>query len=425
MVPMSADSGRIDTARDRASLATARALGPLVLVAFALAAAGCGKQAQVRQPRVPVTVARVERRTVPLELAASGTVEAVQSASVGSQVGGVVTALLIREGQDVRSGQPLVQLDPRPLRAAYDQARGQLGRDRAQFVSARADADRAAKLLEMQVLSQADYDTKTSAADALRGTVIADSAAMRRSQLDLAYATIRSPVAGRAGAFNVHIGDYVKAASSDPLVTVVQLRPIRVRFTIPETQVASLRGRPMRDVRVVARPASGDSSTLQGRLTFIDNAVDPATGTLLLKGEFENRDGRLVPGQLVDTRLVLANESDRLVVPAVAVTSGQQGTYVYVMNADSTASPRNVDVARTQGDLAVVTNGLEAGETVVTDGQFRLSPGSRVLVRKPAGAGGGAGGAHGAAGAGAGTPARAADGAGGGAGGGRSKGNPS
>jgi multidrug efflux system membrane fusion protein len=387
---------------------------------------GCGKKAQVRQPRVPVTVARVERRTVPLELAATGTVEAVQSASVGSQVGGVVTALLIREGQDVRAGQPLIQLDPRPLHAAYDQTKGQLGRDRAQYLSARADADRAAKLLEMQVLSQADYDTKRAAADALHASVIADSATTRRAQLDLAYATIRSPVSGRAGAFNVHVGDYVKAASSDPLVTVVQLHPIRVRFTIPETQVAALRGHATRDIRVVARPASGDSATVEGRLTFIDNAVDPSTGTLLLKGEFDNRDGRLVPGQMVDTRLVLANESDRLVVPAVAVTTGQQGTYVYVMNADSTASPRNVDVARMQGDLAVVANGLEPGETVVTDGQFRLSPGSRVLVRKPGGAGGGA--SKGAApGGGSSTPARGArpTDRGGSTGGGRGAGSPS
>ena len=230
-------------------------------------------------------------------------------------------------------------------------------------------------------MSQAEWDQASAAADAARASVLADSGAAGRAALDLEYATIRAPVAGRAGAFTVHVGDFVKAATAAPLVTIVQLHPIRVRFAIAESQLPLLQAHRAVQPRVFLHVQQGDSTQVEGRLVFMDNAVDAATGTLMLKGEFDNRDHRLWPGQFVEARLVLANETDRLLVPASAVTNGQQGTYVYVMNADSTAAPRPVTVARTQGDVAVVTRGLEPGETVVTDGQFRLSPGARVIVR--------------------------------------------
>ena len=359
----------------------ARVVALCALVTFAAAVAGCGSKQAVRQPRVPVAVAKVERRTVPFEIVATGTVEAIQSASVGSQVGGVVTALRIREGQEVKAGQALVQLDPRPFRAQLDQARGTLARDRAAYQTARQNAERGKPLFDQKLLSQSDWDQLQATADATHASVIADSGAVEGAALNLEYATIRSPVTGRSGAFAVHVGDFVKAATSEPLVTVVQIHPIRVRFTIPENQLPLLQGKRASTPRVFVRPQQGDSTRLEGRLVFMDNTVDASTGTVLLKGEFGNRENRLWPGQYVDTRLVLANEANRIVVPAVAVSNGQQGTYVYVMNADSTAAPRPITVARTQGDVAVVTHGLEPGETVVTDGQFRLSPGARVLVR--------------------------------------------
>ena len=360
-----------------ARISCARAL---VWVALALVA-GCGGKAAIRQQRVPVTVAKVERRTVPFEIIASGTVEAIQSASVGSQVGGVVTAFSVREGQSVRAGQPIILLDRRPFHAALDQARGALARDRAQWANAAANADRARTLFDQQLLSQADWDQVRNAADQAHASVVGDSGAAEMAALNLEYATIRAPVSGRLGAYTVHVGDLVKAATSEPLVTVVQLHPIRVRFTIAESQLPLLQRHHDGQPRVFVRPQQGDSTRLEGRLVFMDNAVDAATGTLLLKGEFDNRENRLWPGQYVDTRLVLANEANRIVVPASAVTNGQQGTYVYVMNADSTAASRPITVERTQGDVAVVTQGLEPGETVVTDGQFRLSPGARVIVR--------------------------------------------
>lgn len=360
----------------------ARAILVVTLATGAAAVAGCGGKAAVRQPRVPVTVAKAERRTVPLEIIATGTVEAIQSASVGSQVGGVVTALRIREGQEVSAGQALIQLDPRPFRAQWNQARGALARDRAAYQTARQNEERGRPLFEQKLLSQSDWDQLQAAADAAHASVIADSGAVEGAALNLEYATIRAPVSGRSGAFTVHIGDFVKAATSEPLVTVVQLHPIRVRFTIPENQLPLLQSKRTSAPRVFVRPQPSDSTRVEGRLVFMDNAVDPATGTVLLKGEFDNRENRLWPGQYVDTRLVLANEAERIVVPASAVTNGQQGTYVYVMNPDSTASPRPVTIARTQGDVAVVARGVEPGETVITDGQFRLSPGARVIVRK-------------------------------------------
>ena len=371
----------------RCALATA-----LTALTIAAAIQGCGAAKAPKQQRVPVTVAKVERRAITLELVATGTVEAVQSASVGSQTGGVVMSLGIREGQDVAAGQALIRLDPRPFRAALEQARGVLARDRAQYRSARMDADRAQSLFDQSLLSQSERDQKRAAADALLGSVGADSGAVARAALDLEYSTIRAPISGRAGAFNVHVGDFVKAATSEPLVTIVQLHPIRVRFTVPESDLALLQRHRDHAPTVFVRMAPGDSTAISGPLVFIDNAVDPATGTLLLKGQFENRNHLIWPGQFVEARLVLSTEADRIVVPATAVTTGQQGSYVYVMNEDSTAAPRPVTIARTQGDVSIVSQGLEPGETVVTDGQFRLSPGARVVVRqpgKPAGAGGG------------------------------------
>lgn len=379
-------------------LVLSRVLFPAVTACvIAATLTGCSAAKAPKQQRVPVTVAKVERRAIPLELVATGTVEAVQSASVGSQTGGVVMSLGIREGQDVAAGQTLIRLDPRPFRAALEQARGVLARDRAQYRNARAEADRAQSMFDQSLLSQSERDQKRAAADALLGSVGADSGSVSRAALDLEYSTIRAPISGRAGAFNVHVGDFVKAATSEPLVTIVQLHPIRVRFTVPESDLAILQRHRVPAPTVFIRLSPGDSTAISGPLVFIDNAVDPATGTLLLKGQFENRNHLMWPGQFVEARLVLSTEADRIVVPATAVTTGQQGSYVYVMNEDSTAAPRPVTIARTQGDVSIVSQGLEQGETVVTDGQFRLSPGARVVVRQP-GKGGGKGGKGGAGG---------------------------
>jgi membrane fusion protein, multidrug efflux system len=354
----------------------------VLLVALLALAAGCAPKEKPRAPRVPVAVAAAVERPMPFAIMASGTIEPVQTAAVGSQVGGTVTAVLFREGSDVRAGQALIQLDPRPFRDALAQAQGALARDRAQAENARLDAERADKLFAENLLARAEYDQKRSAAASLAATVKADEAAASTARLNLHYATIHAPIAGRTGNLNVHVGDLVKAATSDPLVTINQVHPVRVRFAVPESAVPLVQRHRAAHPRVIVLPSEDDSLGLAGTLVFVDNAVDAATGTLLLKGELPNVDGRLVPGEFVQVRLELYVQPHATVVPAPAVTNGQQGTYVYVLNADSTVTMRPVQVERTADELAIVTRGLKAGEVVIIDGQFRLAPGAKVMVRR-------------------------------------------
>jgi multidrug efflux system membrane fusion protein len=356
-------------------------LTTLTLAALAVhSVAGCGAAKQDRKARVPVTVAVAIQRDVPFALVATGTIEAIESAEVGSQVGGIVTRVTLREGSEVKAGQVLFELDPRPFRASYEQLKAALARDRAQYGAARLDADRARQLYEKDLTSQADFEQRTAAAEALAAAVSADSAAVEAAKLNLQYATIRAPISGRTGRHMVDVGDYVKAATSEPLVTINRVNPVRVRFNVPQDVMPALM-RHRADAYVVLRASEGDTAGRRGRLAFVDNVVDPQSGTLMLKGEFENKDRSLMPGQFVDVRLVLYTDRKAIVVPAPAVTSGPQGPYVYVLNADSTVTPRPVGVSRTVDETALLSSGLKAGETVVTDGQLRLSPGARVVVR--------------------------------------------
>ena len=343
---------------------------------------GCAQKKAARNVRVPVRVATTAEQPMPFVLTSVGTVEALRTAAVGSQVGGVVTKISFQEGDQVRAGQILIQLDPRPFRAALDQASAALARDRARAETARLDAERSKRLFEESVLSVAEWDQKRAEAEALAATVRADSAMMATARLNLDYTSIRAPISGRTGRLVVNVGDYVRAATSEPLVTVVEPHPIRVRFTIPEREVPLLQRHLREGPRVEIRP--GAAAPREGKLIFVDNAVDAVSGTLLLKGEFANVDGSLVPGQFVDVRLILYVAERALVIPAQAVSTGQQGPYVYVVQPDSTVAVRPVEIEHTQDELSVVRSGLEPGESVVTDGQLRLSPGSRVVVRAAA-----------------------------------------
>jgi multidrug efflux system membrane fusion protein len=356
-----------------------------LLAIACVALAGCTAQARPRAQRVPVTVATVATREMPFALTATGTVEALQTAAVGSQVGGMITRVAFREGEEVRAGDVLFELDHRPFRAALEEASAALARDRAQAETARLDAERAQTLFAQSLLSQAEWDQKRSAAATWAATLQADSAAAMKAQLDLEYATIRAPIPGRTGRLMAHEGDYVKAATTDPLVTVNQQHPVRVSFTVPVSAVALVQRYRAGHPRVIVSTPAPDTTDYEGPLVFVDNAIDPSSGTLLLKGELQNQDGHLVPGQFVNVRLVLYVEPNATVVPAPAVTTGQAGTFVYVLNADSTVTPRPVTVSRTVDEVAVLQDGLKPGETVVTDGQLRLSPGARVQVRTASG----------------------------------------
>ena len=349
--------------------------------------AGCAPKREQRTSRVAVTLGRVEERDMPFALSASGSVEALRTAGVGSQVGGVVTRVAFHEGDNVGGGQVLIQLDPRPFREALDQAMAALARDRALAETARNELERSRVLHQQNILSESEWEQKLSEAEATAATVRADSATANTARLNLDYASIRAPISGRTGRLLVHVGDYVKPSTSDPLVTIIQPHPIRVTFKIPERDVPLLQRYRRLNPQIWVQPDSGRAALL-GRLAFVDNAIDPASGTLLLKGEFPNRDGRLVPGQFVDVRLVLYVAPRALVVPAQAVSMGQQGSYVYVVNPDSTVSPRPIEVERTVDQLAIVARGLRAGEPVVTDGQMRLSPGAKILVQRTPGSSG-------------------------------------
>jgi multidrug efflux system membrane fusion protein len=342
--------------------------------------AACTARPAGGPPRVPVSVARAELRAIPYEIDATGTVEPLRTVAVASQVGGMLRRVRFSEGDDVAAGQVLFEIDPRPYTAALQQAHANLSRDVVQAANAARDAGRYRELVANKSVTDEDYQQRQAAADALTATVQADSAALTVARLNLEYATIRAPIAGRTGSLLVHEGNLVHAGDGAPLVTINQVRPILVRFAVPATQLPELQSRLGRPLRVVARPAQ-DSATVEGALSFVDNHVDSTTGTVLLKGHFPNDDGRLWPGEFVSVTLVLDVQADALVIPAQAVLTAQQGTFVFIVDPDGTAKQVPVTVQRTLDSLAVIASGITAGALVVTDGQLRLTPDARVEIR--------------------------------------------
>jgi multidrug efflux system membrane fusion protein len=362
-------------------LARRRRFDVKTIVAAAALAAGCTGRAANAPQRVPVSVARVERRAVPFEIGANGTVEAMRTVEVLPQVTGTIVRVRFDEGDEVAAGQILFEIDPRPYQAAAQQAEANLLRDLAQAENAARDAERYRELATTNTVTKEDYQQKQATADALAATVQADSAALAVAHLNLEYATIRAPIPGRTGRLVLREGNVVRPGG-EPLVTINQLRPILVRFSVPAAQLPELRRRAGQPLRVLAS-AGRDSATApaDGLLSFMDNQVDSTTGTLLLKARFPNRDGALWPGEFVDVTLVVGVQTDATVVPAQAVMTGQQGTYVFVVNGDGRADQRAVTVTRTLDSVAVLADRFPPGTLVVTDGQLRLTPESRVEIR--------------------------------------------
>lgn len=349
--------------------------------ATAVLGVACSSRAATTLPRIPVSVVRAERRAVPFQVEATGTVESMRSAAVVSQVGGLLLHVRFHEGDEVAQGQVLFEIDSRPFAAAAQQAEANLSRDLAQADAAVRDAARYAALVKDKFVTEEDYQAKQAAADALTATVRADSAALTMARLNLGYATIRAPIAGRTGSLLLHEGNQVIASqSATPLITINQLRPILVRFPVPATQLPELQRRAGQRLHVLVRPAQ-DTAVYEGDLAFVDNHVDATTGTVLLKGHFDNAAGRLWPGEFVDVTLVLGDQADALVVPAQAVMNAQQGTYVFVITPAGTAKQQPVKVQRTLDTLAVIAQGVAPGDLVVTDGQSRLTADARVEVR--------------------------------------------
>src|SRR5947208_825333 len=266
---------------------------------------GCSRKGAGGPARVPVTVARAEQRAIPFEIAATGTAEPRQTVSVQSQVTGVLTQVAFREGDDVAAGQVLFQIDPRPFQAALAQAQAMLARDQAQAQSAVLDAERYAELVKQDYVTKSDYEAKRANAEALKAAVRADSAAVANADLNLEWATVRAPIAGRTGRPLVRAGNLVRANAPDPLVIINQIHPILVRFAVPEQHLPDIQRHSRGRLPVLVSPSKTDTAASEGLLTFVDNAVDTTTGTVLLKAEFANRSNALWPGEFVNVRLQL------------------------------------------------------------------------------------------------------------------------
>jgi multidrug efflux system membrane fusion protein len=343
----------------------------------------CSKKDPAPQPPVPVTVGTVERRAVPFELDATGTVEPIQTVAVQAQVGGTLRRIAFHEGDEVKQGQLLFELDSRPYRAALDQSLAALTRDSAQAANAGQEEQRYKALAEKQYVTAQQYAEVQTTAAAARATLAGSRAAAEQARLNLQYATIRAPISGRTGSLLVREGNLVRTNATQPLVTINQIRPILVRFAVPAPNLPLIQEHLGKDIVVRATaPGGGDPS--EGTLSFVDNAVDSSTGTILLKGRFPNDDGALWPGAFANVRLQLYVEPNALVVPAAAVVAGQQGSFVYLIQADSSAATRPVTVTRTAGDYAVVNGDIQPGDRVVTDGQLRLRQGAKVQVKAAA-----------------------------------------
>jgi membrane fusion protein, multidrug efflux system len=353
---------------------TVRTLVPLLLLA------ACSKAKAPPTPPVPVKVAIAERRSVPFELAATGMVEPLQTVEVQAQVAGILQRVGFKEGDEVKQGQVLFQVDPRPYRAALDQALAALARDRAQAANAAEDVKRYEALVEKQYVTAQQYDQVRTTAAAAQATLAGSQAAVDQARLNLQYSTIRAPISGRTGSLLVREGNLVRANTQQPLVVINRIRPILARFAVPAVNLPLIQAHLGKDIVVRAEPSSGGDPS-EGGLSFVDNAVDTATGTILLKGRFPNDDGSLWPGAFVNVRLQLYVEPNALVVPAAAVVTGQQGSFVFVIQPDSSAATRPVTVSRTAGDYAVVSGDIQAGDRVVTDGQLRLRQGSKVQIK--------------------------------------------
>jgi multidrug efflux system membrane fusion protein len=390
---------------------------------------------------VPVTTALVKSTAVPVTIPSVGTAEALQTVQVRAQVTGQLSSVHFSEGQEVKKGQELFTIDPRPFQAALSQAQAVLARDTATATNAQSQRARFEDLYKRQLISRDQYEAQTATSDAAQATLEADRAAVETARLNLQYTHIVAPISGRTGSLGVHQGDLVRANDTNPMVVINQLSPIYVTFAVPGRYLPDIRRFQAQKALAVhaqgqaalppgaqpppppvigsltAPPSGSQSSAPQpgvqgaevsagissglsetGRVTFIDNAVDAATGTIKLKGTFDNTDHALWPGLFVQITLDLTTENNAIVVPAAAVQPSQSGQFVYVVKPDRSVEVRNVVILRQQGEQMVIAQGLSAGEEVVTEGQLRLTPGSKVTTggrgnpgnpEEPGGGGGG------------------------------------
>jgi membrane fusion protein, multidrug efflux system len=397
------------------------------------ASGGPGRGGRGAGAPVPVLTARAVRKPMPVTVPAVGVVESFVTVQIRSQVTGQLSAIHFDEGHEVKKGDPLFTLDERPFRAALRQAEAVLARDTATYKNAQVQASRAQNLSDRGLIPREQLDTAQSTVAALAATIEADKAAIETARVNLQFTEIKAPVDGRTGVLNAHVGDLVRSSDSTPLVVLNQITPIYVTFSVPGRLLNDIRRfqaqRPLPVTAVTpsgvpasqnvgATPAAanpaiageaqpeGQGAAARGTLAFIDNMVDASTGTIRLKASFPNDDRQLWPGAFVQVTLHLATEQEAVVVPAIAVQASQDGQYVYVVKPDRTVEMRPVKTNRQQGDEFVLAQGVSPGETVVTDGHLRLTPGASVTERGEGGPRGGeaGGGGRGGERAGGGQP---------------------
>ena len=357
--------------------------GILGLLFLAIFSSSCSNEKSNKpvSPAIPITVGTVSQKTVPVELRVVGNVQASSTVTIKSKVGGELTRVHFTEGHDVRKGDLLFTIDPRPYEAALKQAEANLQKDLAQTKHAQEDARRYEFLIQKGVVARQQYDKFRTEAEALEAAVLADRAAVENAKIQLGYCSIHSPIDGRTGSLMVKQGNIIKADDVN-LIVIHQIVPIDVAFSVPEQNLQEIKKyMALGKLQVDALVPSNNERPEQGTVTFVDNAVDTSTGTIRLKGTFANRERKLWPGQFVNVVLTLTREPNAIVVPSQAIQTGQQGQYVYVVKQDLTVESRPVVVGRFVSNETVVQKGLLAGEKVVTDGQLRLYPGARVEIK--------------------------------------------
>jgi membrane fusion protein, multidrug efflux system len=362
------------------------AIGCSFLIILLLFLSACSRKTEpAKKPPVPVTAAAVIQKSVPVQISAIGNVEAYSTVSVKSQIGGELIRVHFKEGQDVKKGDLLFTIDPRPYEAALKQAEANLAKDAAQLENAREDVRRYAELVKKGYVAQQQYDQVRTNAAAFEATVNADKAFVENARLQLKYCFIYAPVTGRTGNLMANQGNLIKANADTSMIVINQIQPIYVTFSVPEQNLSEIKKYiATGNLKIEAFLSKEDMKPEQGVLTFIDNAVDLATGTIKLKGTFANTGKKLWPGQFVTAILTLTSQPNALVVPSQSVQSGQKGQYVFIIKNDLTIEDRPVNVGMTLNTETVIEKGLQSGEKVVTDGQLRLVPGAKVQIKDKA-----------------------------------------
>jgi len=365
-------------------------LGLVLALAVCAVLAGCGQSKKARAsappPPVPVGVAAVKEGDFNVYLTGLGTVQAFNTVALKTRIDGQIMQVNFTEGHDVKAGELLILIDPRPYQVALAQAEANLQKDEAQLKNAKAQYERNKVLYEQGVIAKQDLDTLQASFGTFEGTIASDKAAIESAKLNLTYCRITSPINGRVGLRQVDPGNYVTAAGNTPMLTITQLHPISLVFTLPEDQLQQVEQRIRQGGTLEVDAYSRDDVTklATGTLLTVNNQIDPTTGTVQLKATFDNPDNALWPNQFVNAHLLLKTLKNALTAPASALQRGPDGTFVYAVDSNNTVQMRPVDIALTQGATVVIEKGIQAGDRVVTDGQEKLQAGMRVAPQAPA-----------------------------------------